>query len=59
MQRPVQVDSPGRSWAGERVLVIYGSGHKALLDAFVDGAPNIEWVEPLDYLAPDAGDNSR
>ncbi|MEI7794263.1 MAG: phosphoglycerate kinase, partial [Thermoleophilia bacterium] len=21
MQRPIQVDSPGRSWAGERVLV--------------------------------------
>lgn len=35
---------------GERVLVIYGSGHKALLDEFVDGAPNIVWVDALDYL---------
>ncbi|WP_291844385.1 DUF5694 domain-containing protein [Maricaulis sp.] len=35
---------------GERVLVIYGSGHKALLDEFVDGAPNLVWVDALDYL---------
>lgn len=35
---------------GERVLVIYGSGHKALLDQFVDEAPNLVWVDPLDYL---------
>ncbi|OLF73183.1 hypothetical protein AWH62_09600 [Maricaulis sp. W15] len=37
---------------GERVLVIYGAGHKALLDAYIQGAPNIDWIEPLDYLAP-------
>lgn len=39
---------------GERVLVIYGAGHKALLDAYLQGAPNITWVEPLDYLLTDA-----
>lgn len=35
---------------GERLLVIYGSGHKYLLDQFVDGAPNMVWVDPLAYL---------
>jgi hypothetical protein len=35
---------------GDRVLVIYGSGHKYLLDQFVDEAPNLSWVDPLDYL---------
>jgi Family of unknown function (DUF5694) len=35
---------------GERVLVLYGAGHKALLDQFVDEAPNLVWVDPLDYL---------
>ena len=35
---------------GERVLVIYGSGHKALLEEFVDGAPNLTLVDPMDYL---------
>lgn len=35
---------------GERVLVIYGSGHKYLLDQFVDSAPNLDWVNPLSYL---------
>ena len=35
---------------GDRVLVIYGSGHKYLLDQFVDEAPNLIWVDPLDYL---------
>lgn len=34
----------------ERVLVIYGAGHKRLLDEFFLGAPNIQWVDPLDYL---------
>ncbi|WP_323761463.1 DUF5694 domain-containing protein [Maricaulis sp.] len=41
--------------SGERVLVIYGSGHKALLDEFVGGAPNIEWVDALDYLGETGG----
>ena len=36
---------------GERLLVIYGSGHKYLLDQFVDRAPNMVWVDPLPYLA--------
>jgi len=35
---------------GERVLVIYGSGHKRLLDDFVDNAPNLVWVDPLPWL---------
>jgi hypothetical protein len=35
---------------GDRVLVIYGGGHKYLLDQFVDSAPNLEWVDPLAYL---------
>tara|TARA_R110002051_G_scaffold32382_1_gene72737 strand:- start:45474 stop:46301 length:828 start_codon:yes stop_codon:yes gene_type:complete len=35
---------------GDRVLVIYGAGHKYLLDQFVDSAPNLEWVDPLSYL---------
>lgn len=40
---------------GERLLVIYGSGHKYLLDQFVEGAPNLEWVDALDYLgAPES-----
>tara|TARA_R110000868_G_scaffold35549_1_gene127371 strand:- start:31831 stop:32622 length:792 start_codon:yes stop_codon:yes gene_type:complete len=35
---------------GDRVLVIYGGGHKYLLDQFVDGAPNLDLVDPLSYL---------
>ncbi len=35
---------------GERVLVIYGSGHKRLLDDFVDNTPNLTWVDPLPWL---------
>ncbi|MDG2043732.1 MAG: DUF5694 domain-containing protein [Maricaulis sp.] len=35
---------------GDRVLVIYGSGHKYLLDQYVDHAPNLTWVDPMDYL---------
>tara|TARA_R110002126_G_scaffold33048_4_gene103823 strand:+ start:437 stop:1255 length:819 start_codon:yes stop_codon:yes gene_type:complete len=35
---------------GERVLVVYGAGHKYLLDQFVDSAPNLELVDPLIYL---------
>lgn len=35
---------------GDRVLVIYGAGHKYLLDQFVDSAPNLELVDPLTYL---------
>jgi uncharacterized protein DUF5694 len=42
---PTRIAEPG-----ERVLVIYGSGHKALLDQFVDEAPNLVWVDPLDFL---------
>ncbi|MEQ8435016.1 MAG: DUF5694 domain-containing protein [Oceanicaulis sp.] len=35
---------------GDRVLVIYGSGHKHLLDRFFDRAPGFELIDPLDYL---------
>jgi len=35
---------------GERVLVIYGSGHKHLLDYYVSNAPNLELVDSLDWL---------
>lgn len=41
------------SWVaepGERVLVIYGSGHKFLFDQFIHDAVEMEWVDPLDYL---------
>ncbi|WP_417484003.1 DUF5694 domain-containing protein [Maricaulis salignorans] len=35
---------------GDRVLVVYGGGHKYLLDQFVDSAPNLVLVDPLAYL---------
>ncbi|WP_417495992.1 DUF5694 domain-containing protein [Maricaulis sp.] len=35
---------------GERVLVVYGAGHKYLLDQFIDSAPNLELIDPLAYL---------
>jgi hypothetical protein len=35
---------------GDRVLVIYGSGHKFLLDQFIQDAVELEWVDALDYL---------
>jgi len=35
---------------GERVLVIYGSGHKFLFDQFIQDAVEMEWVDALDYL---------
>ncbi len=35
---------------GDRLLVVYGGGHKYLLDQFVDSAPNLERVDPLAYL---------
>ena len=35
---------------GDRVLVIYGSGHKFLLDQFVDGSAEHELIDPLAYL---------
>lgn len=35
---------------GDRVLVIYGAGHKYLLERFIDSAPNLDQVDPLDYL---------
>lgn len=36
---------------GDRILVIYGSGHKFLLDQFVADAPNLVWIDALDYLS--------
>lgn len=39
-----------RSEPGDRVLVIYGSGHKHLLDYFVRNAPNLELVDPTPFL---------
>lgn len=35
---------------GERVLVIYGSGHKFLLDQYVDQAPGFMSIDSFDYL---------
>lgn len=35
---------------GERVLVIYGSGHKFLFDQFIQDSVEMEWVDALDYL---------
>lgn len=40
-----QVSTPG-----DRVLVVYGSGHKAWLDELVDKTPGYELVSPLPYL---------
>lgn len=36
--------------ADDRVLVIFGSGHKATLDYMIDHAPDMKLVSPLDYL---------
>ncbi len=38
---------------GDRILVIYGSGHKFLLDQFFQDAVEFEWVDSLDYLPAD------
>lgn len=38
---------------GDRILVIYGSGHKFLLDQFFQDAAEFEWVDSLDYLPAD------
>ncbi|MGJ3233164.1 MAG: DUF5694 domain-containing protein [Oceanicaulis sp.] len=35
---------------GDRVLVIYGSGHKPLLDQFFAGAPGFTLIDSLAYL---------
>ncbi len=35
---------------GDRILVIYGSGHKFLLDQFINDAAELEWIDSLDYL---------
>lgn len=35
---------------GERVLVIYGAGHKYLLDQYLEEAPGFTVIDPLDYL---------
>ena len=35
---------------GDRVLVVYGSGHKAWLDQLVEKAPGYELVDPVPYL---------
>ncbi|QNL18933.1 hypothetical protein HXX25_05975 [Hyphobacterium sp. CCMP332] len=35
---------------GDRILVIYGSGHKFLLDQFFQDAAEFEWVDALNYL---------
>jgi len=39
---------------GDRILVIFGSGHAAILRELVDSDPALELVEANDYL-PDAG----
>lgn len=43
--RIIDVEAPQ-----ERVLVIYGSGHRALLVDFVEDHPNLELVSPLEFL---------
>lgn len=35
---------------GDRIIVIYGSGHKHLLEQFFREAPGFRTVDPLDYL---------
>lgn len=35
---------------GDRILVIYGSGHKFLLDQFFGDAAEFDLIDPLDYL---------
>lgn len=35
---------------GDRVLVVYGAGHQAFLQEFVEGHPGMELVSPLEYL---------
>ncbi|RIJ27505.1 hypothetical protein D1222_14000 [Henriciella algicola] len=35
---------------GDRVLVVYGSGHKAWLDELVEKTPGYQSVDPLPYL---------
>ena len=35
---------------GDRVLVIYGSGHKFLLDQFFQDAVELDWIDSLDFL---------
>jgi hypothetical protein len=35
---------------GERILVVYGAGHKYLLDQYFDEAPGFAVIDPLDYL---------
>lgn len=39
-----------RAEPGDRILLIFGSGHKHLLDYFFDHDPAFERVDPLDYL---------
>jgi hypothetical protein len=36
----------------DRVLVIYGSGHSAILRELIESDPTLHLVEPNDYLAP-------
>lgn len=35
---------------GDGVLVIFGAGHKFLLEQYVRQTPDLELVEPLNYL---------
>lgn len=40
---------------GDRILVIYGSGHKFLLDHYFEHAREFELIDPLDYLRTSNG----
>ena len=40
----------GHAEPGERIIVIYGSGHKTLLERFFDRAPGYVLVDPVAYL---------
>jgi hypothetical protein len=35
---------------GDRILVIYGSGHKFLLEQYFSQSREFQLVDPLDYL---------
>ncbi|MBI1392908.1 MAG: hypothetical protein GC152_09230 [Alphaproteobacteria bacterium] len=47
----MQVTKPG-----DRIVVLYGSGHKYWLDHFARETPGYELVDPLPYLKAAAGD---
>ena len=47
----VQVTKPG-----DRVVIVYGAGHKFWLDHFAENTPGFTRVDPLPYLEKAAGE---